>query len=120
MLSRSQILAVVFLTITLVSPVRESYAEDCPVPDVPNLPGTLNDDANADQVSQTVDDVMTVNFEYLACFNECLEADADQPSEQERRQLEGLITARLARLNALANQWNGMYTSYINRKLRSK
>lgn len=120
MLARPNVSAVLFLIAMAIVPVRESYAEDCSVPEVPNLPGTLSDDANADQVSQTVDDVMTVNFEYLACLNEFLEADVDQPSEQERRQLEGLISARLARLNALANQWNGMYTSYVNRKLRSK
>ena len=122
MLARSDYFAVALLIATVAAPLQVSSADDsdCVLPALPTLPAGLVDDVDTDRVSAVVEAAMTTSFEYLACLDRVIETRKESLTDEERRKLEGAMTTRLTELRAMANQWNSMYTSYTNNKVRKQ
>ena len=86
----------------------------CQPPASPTLPFAISDDAQAINVSTAVESILSAGVNYLACIQGVIEK-GDLTAEEKQR-LENAYEAQVSAMRAIADRWNGLYTSHARRK----
>jgi hypothetical protein len=104
------------IAVSLTLPWTASRADDtpCEPPAVPTLPFALSGDAHASSLSGVVESVLSEGLDYLACIQAALEK-GDLTAEEKQR-LETAYETQEAAMRAMAERWNGLYSSHARRK----
>ena len=112
-----RVASVVFAVATLASsPILLADESGCEPPSKPILPADIASADRAAYLSQIVESALTDSSKYLACVQGTIDRGKDALSDDERKQLEQAYESEVARMRVLANEWNGLYASYAQRK----
>lgn len=116
-LSGMRAVLLVLLAITTVSWTPLMAAETgCLSPTSLTLPAGLTDDTDASRVSSVVESALSTGLGNLKCIHDALERK--DLTAEERQKLEQAHEAQLAAMRAIADRWNGLYTSHAKRKAK--
>ncbi len=107
-------LATLMVSIPVPSLVLGADEVVCQSPPPPQLSAAIVDDAHARYLSDLVESTLSSGVENLKCIQGALEEN--DLTDAERQQLEKAYEAQVSAMRAIADRWNGLYTSHARRK----